>query len=59
MDRKSINKQSFNTNPFPEVGGILFNVENYKVLCTHYRSKEDVMKNVTTEDIQEMMKRDV
>ena len=48
IDRKSIENQSFNTNPFPEIGGILLDVENNKVLCIHYRSREDIMKNIKT-----------
>ena len=38
-------------NPFPEIGGILFDVEKMEVLCTHYRSKEDTMKNIDEKDI--------
>ena len=38
--------KSVTMNPFPEIGGILFDVEKRKVLCTHYRSKEDTMKNI-------------
>ena len=60
IDRKLMYKQNFNTNPFPEIGGILFDVENNKILCTHYRSKEDIMKNIAKEGIQEeLIKRDI
>ena len=44
-------------NPFPEIGGILFDVENLKVLCTHYRSKEETMKNIESKDIEDLMKK--
>ena len=46
-------------NPFPEIGGILFDVEKRKVLCTHYRSNEDTMKNIEANDISELMKKQV
>ena len=38
-------------NPFPEIGGILLDVEKRKVLCTHYRSNEDTMRNIEAKDI--------
>ena len=46
IDIQLNNKQSYITNPFPEVGGILFDVENKKLLSKHYRSREEVMKNI-------------
>ena len=46
MDIQLNNKQSQISNPFPEVGGILFDVDIKKVLSKHYRSREEVMKNI-------------
>ena len=51
--------KSVTMNPFPEIGGILFDVEKRKVLCTHYRSKEDTMKNIEGKNFKELMEKKV
>ena len=50
-----IKSETMVENPFPEIGGILFDEEKMKVFCTHYRSKEDTMKNIEEDKIQTQM----
>ena len=55
LDLKKIKSETMVENPFPEIGGILFDEEKMKVFCTHYRSKEDTMRNIEEDKIQIQM----